>query len=221
MSKNSMLFLEKRMILRWLWGSSGLKKHPIKRQQSSISNDPCEQWLLNPCWFMIVWAYNYYPILGLYWGLWLYGFMILITVYDNYYDAYWFFFWGLSSCIVGIPFLARCSWKNRGFCWFLNTAGICGEYSLCRKLRTVQLKACDAGKASNVASLLQEAKDAKDPVRGMELLAWGSSTWSRKPQNPWEFSLVSEGVVMRSGISMDFPISVQVWPSIFPGCCLG
>lgn len=33
-------------------------------------------------------------------------------------------------------------------------------------LRTVQLKACDAGKATDVAKLLQEAKEANDPVRG-------------------------------------------------------
>eukprot|EP00434_Breviolum_minutum_P017896 symbB.v1.2.015788.t1/scaffold1186.1/size133168/6 len=32
---------------------------------------------------------------------------------------------------------------------------------------TVQLKACDAGKATDVAKLLQEAKEANDPVRGV------------------------------------------------------
>ena len=33
-------------------------------------------------------------------------------------------------------------------------------------LRTVQLKACDVGKESQVASLVKEAKDAMDPVTG-------------------------------------------------------
>lgn len=41
-----------------------------------------------------------------------------------------------------------------------------GSSRLQLALRTVQLKACDAGKATDVAKLLQEAKEANDPVRG-------------------------------------------------------
>lgn len=40
------------------------------------------------------------------------------------------------------------------------------HFSHCVCLRTVQLKACDAGKATDVTKLLQEAKEANDPVRG-------------------------------------------------------
>ena len=71
--------------------------------------------------------------------------------------------------IMGIQFLADPMFMEQPRFLMVFEQCSCGEYSLCRKLRTVQLKACDAGKASNVASLLQEAKDAKDPVRGREL----------------------------------------------------
>eukprot|EP00438_Fugacium_kawagutii_P013939 Skav203405 [mRNA] locus=scaffold1743:152763:160037:- [translate_table: standard] len=50
----------------------------------------------------------------------------------------------------------------------LGAPGGCGSWW------TVQLKACDAGKASDVASLLQEAKDANDPVRGAAGGGWSN-----------------------------------------------
>lgn len=41
----------------------------------------------------------------------------------------------------------------------------------------MQLKACDAGKATDVAKLLQEAKEANDPVRGTADDGWKGGSY--------------------------------------------